>query len=199
MRSNATIGAIQFARLARMSTDDLGSSNPVSTELLRVARRELAQDFGKIEKAVARLNADQVWARGHETSNSIGNLLLHLAGNVRQWIIGGIGGEEDRRERDAEFDQRDAIPTAMLLLRLGETVREADSVLDAATAVDLLEKRKIQGYDVSGVMAVFHCVAHFSGHTGQILWAVKQATGEDLGFYGYLKGGGVASADKREP
>ena len=177
----------------------MSSAHPVSNELLRVARRELQQDFAKIEKAVARLTDDQVWARGHETSNSIGNLLLHLAGNVRQWIVCGIGGEQDRRERDSEFDQRATIPTAALLSQLGETVREADAALEAAAETDLLDKRKIQGYDVSGVMAVFHCVAHFSGHTGQILWAVKQATGEDLGFYGYLKGGGVANAERGEP
>lgn len=175
------------------------ASNPVSAELLRVARRELSHDFTKIEKAVARLDEEQIWARGHETNNSIGNLLLHLAGNVRQWLICGIGGARDARDRDAEFDRREPIPAAELLEKLGQTLKEADAALEAAAEADLMEQRKIQGYDVTGVMAVFHCVAHFSGHTGQILWAVKQATGEDLGFYGYLKGGGVSSAERREP
>lgn len=173
--------------------------DPVSTELLRVARKELRQDFAKIEAAVGRLQDEQVWSRRHETNNSIGNLLLHLAGNVRQWILGGIDGEEDHRERDAEFAQRDRIPAATLLSALRETLAKADATLEAASSQDLLAKRKIQGYDVTGVMAVFHCAAHFSGHTGQILWAVKQATGEDLGFYRYLAGDGKASAERREP
>ncbi len=177
-----------------MSTHD-----PVAAELLRAARKELLQDMRKIETAVERLTDEQVWARAHETNNSIGNLLLHLAGNVRQWILCGVGGEEDRRDRDAEFDQRDQIPADTLLVNLGGICDAADKVLEAAAEQDLLAKRKIQGYDVTGVMAVFHCVSHFSGHTGQILWAVKQMTGEDLGFYGYLKGGGVAGGDRQEP
>jgi uncharacterized damage-inducible protein DinB len=175
------------------------SDNTVSAELLRVARRELRQDLSKIETAVALLNDEQVWARGHETTNSVGNLLLHLAGNVRQWIICGVGGENDRRDRDAEFAQREKIPTAELLAKLKQTWEEADRTLQSAVAQDLLAQRKIQGYDVSGVMAIFHCVTHFSGHTGQILWAVKQVTGEDLGFYRYLQGGGSAKGDRREP
>ncbi len=175
------------------------TENPVSAEFLRVARRELRQDFSKIEAAVGRLNDEQVWARRHETNNSIGNLLLHLAGNVRQWIICGVGGEEDRRDRDAEFAQRESIPAVDLMSNLRRTWEEADRTLENAAAQALLEQRKIQGYDASGVMAVFHCVSHFSGHTGQILWAVKQATGEDLGFYSYLKGGGVAKGDRTEP
>jgi uncharacterized damage-inducible protein DinB len=175
------------------------TEDPVSAELLRVARRELRQDFSKIEAAVGRLNDEQVWARRHETNNSIGNLLLHLAGNVRQWIICGVGGEVDCRDRDAEFAQRESIPAVELMANLRLTWEEADRTLENAAEQDLLEQRKIQGYDVSGVSAVFHCVSHFSGHTGQILWAVKQATGEDLGFYSYLKGGGVAKGDRTEP
>ncbi len=177
----------------------MATPDPVSAELLRVARKELRQDLRKIETAVERLTDEQVWARAHETNNSIGNLLLHLAGNVRQWIICGVGGEQDRRDRDAEFEQRERIPTDTLLANLAGTCDAADKALEDAMEQDLLTKRKIQGYDVTGVMAVFHCVSHFTGHTGQILWAVKQATGEDLGFYGYLKGGGVSTGERREP
>ena len=164
----------------------------VGEEFLRVSRRELAKSLGKIEAAVARLPEDALWRRAHENENSVGNLLLHLAGNVRQWIVCGIGGAEDQRDRDSEFAQREAIQAAELLARLKTTLEEADAVLAGLSEADLVEQRDIQGYQVTTLHAVYHVVEHFGGHTGQILWAVKNQTGEDLGFYAKLAGGGKA-------
>ncbi|MDA0203907.1 MAG: DUF1572 family protein [Acidobacteria bacterium] len=156
-------------------------------EFLRVSRREFQTNLAKIEKAVAKLTAEQVWTRKHEHENSIGNLLLHLAGNVRQWIISGVGGVADDRDRDAEFAQRESIAPETLLARLRETLEEADSTLAAAERLDLLEKRRIQVFEVTLMQAIYHCVEHFSGHTGQIIWVAKNVSGEDLGFYRYLQ------------
>ncbi len=157
-----------------------------SHEFLRVSRRELQANLGKIEKSVARLTQDQVWARRHENENSVGNLLLHLAGNVRQWIISGVGGVSDDRDRDSEFAQRESLPTDDLLARLRQTIEEADAVLAQADGMDLLEKRRIQVFDVTLMQAIYHCVEHFSGHTGQIIWVAKNVSGEEMGFYRYL-------------
>ncbi|MBI1356148.1 MAG: DUF1572 domain-containing protein [Acidobacteria bacterium] len=171
----------------------------IGREFLRVSRRELRSSLAKIEKALAKLSDEQIWARGRETENSIGNLLLHLSGNVRQWIVAGVGGGKDHRDRDAEFAQRDAIPAAELLEKLRATLDDADRALEGVEPAALLATHRIQGYEVTGLRAIYHCVEHFGGHTGQILWAVKHATGEDLGFYRYLQGGGTAPPERREP
>ena len=156
-------------------------------EFLRVSRRELTNNLEKIQKAVGLLTAKQVWTRGSEAENSIGNLLLHLTGNVRQWIISGVAQAPDTRNRDAEFAQRDEIDPEALLAKLRETVTAADIVLSRVSAEQLLEKRHIQVFDVTVMHAIYHCVEHFSGHTGQIIWAVKKIKKADLNLYGYLK------------
>jgi uncharacterized damage-inducible protein DinB len=156
-------------------------------EFLRISRRELQLNLQKIEKAVSKLTAEQVWARKHEQENSIGNLLLHLGGNVRQWIIAGVGGAADARDRDSEFAQREAIEPERLLEQLTQTLQEADAALAAVEGLDLLEKRRIQVFDVTMMQAIYHCVEHFSGHTGQIIWVAKNVSGEDMGFYRYLQ------------
>ena len=136
---------------------------------------------------MAKLTVEQVWARTHEQENSIGNLLLHLAGNVRQWIISGVGGVADDRDRNSEFAQRESIEPETLLARLRETLEEADLTLAAAERLDLLEKRRIQVFEVTLMQAIYHCVEHFSGHAGQIIWVAKNVSGEDMGFYRYLQ------------
>jgi uncharacterized damage-inducible protein DinB len=158
----------------------------IAEEFLRVSRRQLQKRANRIEFCVGKLNDAQLWHRLHENENAVGNLVIHLAGNVRQWIICGVGGAEDRRDRAAEFARRDPLPAADILERLRSTLEEADAVLARLDASALLTRRKIQVYDVTVLEAVFHVVEHFAEHTGQIIWATKRMTGEDLGFYGYL-------------
>jgi uncharacterized damage-inducible protein DinB len=165
----------------------MATETALNHEFLRISRREFETNMQKIEKAVAKLTPEQVWARKHEQENSIGNLLLHLAGNVRQWIISGVGGVADHRDRDSEFAHRESIAPEALLARLRKTLEEADKTLAEAEGLDLLEKRRIQVFDVTLMQAIYHCVEHFSGHTGQIIWVAKNITGEDMGFYRYLQ------------
>src|SRR5215471_10073081 len=130
----------------------------------------LAEDFlPKIERCLGLLNDDRIWWRANEQSNSIGNLLLHLNGNVRQWIVSGLGDATDTRDRDSEFAQRDTIPKDELFGKLKHTVTEAVAVLDRLDPNALLGKRRIQGMEVSTLEAVLHVVEHFSMHTGQII------------------------------
>jgi len=170
--------------------DTTEHSQAVAEEFARVARLQLRQSFEKIEKAASRLDGGQIWHRQQEAENSIGNLLLHLAGNVRQWIISGVGGAPDMRHRDAEFAERDGAGLAELLAHLKQTLEEADGVLARVNAKDLMIEKHIQVYDVTVMHAIFHVVEHFGQHTGQILWAVKRMTGEDLGFFTHLSPGG---------
>jgi uncharacterized damage-inducible protein DinB len=149
--------------------------------------KKLEQLFSRIRDCLGKLAPDEIWARGHENENAIGNLVLHLNGNVRQWIISGLGGAPDMRMRDAEFNARGGVETADLLERLETTVREAVAVLGRVTHARLAERVTIQKYDVTVLEAIFHVVEHFSHHTGQILFATKMLTGEDLGYYKHLR------------
>ena len=168
-------------------------------EFLRNSRKELRSRRERIETCVRKLTAEQIWTRRHENENAIGNLVLHLCGNVRQWIICGVGGASDQRDRDAEFARREPLETEELLSRLRETLDDADGVLNRLRPEDLLSKRKIQVYDVTVLHAIYHVAVHFSEHTGQIIWATKGLTGEDLGFYGYLNKKKGTAPDTPEP
>jgi uncharacterized damage-inducible protein DinB len=137
----------------------------------------------RIQVCLELLSEDDIWWRTHETNNSVGNLVLHLCGNVRQWIVAGVGGREDVRDRPAEFAARGSVTKESLLEKMKETVREADETLAKLNTERLSEKRRIQGYDVTCFGAIFSVVEHFSGHVGQIIYITKMRTGKDLRFY----------------
>ncbi len=155
---------------------------------------KLSQLEGRIAASLDSLSPDQVWSRHGEHENAVGNLVLHLCGNVRQWIVAGVGGAPDIRTRDAEFAVRDGPGSTELRGRLHDTVGEAVAVIQGLSERQLARRVVIQGYDVSVLEAVYHVVEHFSMHTGQILFAVKMLTGADLGFYRHL--GGKAHSQK---
>lgn len=139
----------------------------------------------RIEACLDRLSDRQIWWRSHPSSNSVGNLVLHLAGNVRQWIISGLGGALDRRDRDREFaDPAGAGPISRegMKATLRKTVREADRVLGRLRARDLARRRTIQKFQVTGLVAVSHVIEHFAYHAGQIIFATKSVLGEGLDF-----------------
>ena len=144
---------------------------------------KLTQLTGKIRLAVDRLTEEQVWVRGSDAENAVGNLMLHLAGNVRQWIVAKIGGKPDVRVRDREFSARGDISKSELMDRLASTVDEAVAVIRAIPPDRMLERVQIQKYDVTVLEAVYHVVEHFSEHTGQILFATKLFTASDLEYY----------------
>ena len=141
----------------------------------------------RIERAIEGLSVENLWWRANPDSNSIGNLILHLNGNVRQWIVSGLGGDEDVRERQKEFDARSGADGAELLQRLRATVDAADRVLASIDASTLLERHRIQSYDVTVMQAIYAVVEHFSMHTGQIILLSKMFKG-DLRLYD-LSGG----------
>ena len=154
---------------------------------VQASSKKLDQLLSRIRDCVNKLEPDEIWARGHENENAIGNLVLHLSGNVRQWIISGVGGAPDKRERDAEFAARGGMETAELLGRLESAVKEATVVIGRVTPERLTQRVMIQKYDLTVLDAIFHVVEHFAQHTGQIIFATKMLTGEDLGFYKHLK------------
>jgi uncharacterized damage-inducible protein DinB len=156
----------------------------VGRTFIEKSRSLLVADYvPKIERCVQRLGDEDVWWRPNDASNSIGNLILHLCGNVTMWMVGGVGGRPFERDRQQEFDERTPLPAAELLSRLRAVVREADEVLRSLDDAALLSRRQIQGYDVSTLEAIYHVVEHFGMHTGQIILLSKARTGEDLGLW----------------
>jgi uncharacterized damage-inducible protein DinB len=142
----------------------------------------------KIEQCVAALSEEDFWWRPNPDSNSVGNLILHLSGNVRQWIVSGIGGKPDTRIRQEEFDATGGMKKDEVIGRLRETVNEACDVLKSMNPDRLSESEMIQGKEVPLLYAVYHVVEHFSMHTGQIIQITKDRVGRDLKFYGFEKG-----------
>jgi uncharacterized damage-inducible protein DinB len=160
--------------------------NEIAAAFIAQSQSLLVEDYlPKIERCLALLNDQQVWWRPNPESNSVGNLLLHLSGNVRQWIVVGLGGAADTRDRASEFAQREVIPRGELLQRLRQTLREADETLSTFASEKLLEEYTIQGLHVSALEAILHVVEHFSMHTGQIIMLAKMFAEVDLEFYDF--------------
>jgi uncharacterized damage-inducible protein DinB len=160
--------------------------NEIGSSFLDCSARLLDRYSGRIANCLEKLSYQQVWARGTENENAVGNLLLHLNGNLGQWIASGLGGKPDVRQRSAEFAARGDLQPGELRGRLAKTVEDAASTIRAFPPERLLEKVTIQGYELSFLEAIYHVVEHFAQHTGQIIFATKQFTGEDLGFYRHL-------------
>jgi uncharacterized damage-inducible protein DinB len=160
--------------------------NP-SALFLTYAAAKLEQMHGWIAADAARLDDAAFWRRPGPGLNSVGNLQLHLSGNLGQWIVGGAGGEAILRDRDGEFlAEAESVPREQLTLKLTETVAAAQAVIGRLTPERLAERIVIQGYDVTVLEAVFHATEHFSYHAGQIFLLVRLYTGADLGHYSHL-------------
>ena len=169
------------------------SEKDLARQLLAHARRLLRQIcLPRITRCLEQLSEDQIWWRANPASNSVGNLALHLEGNVRQWIISGLGGAADIRVRDREFSEQGPLPRLKVQSQLRMTVYQACRVLGRMSSQDLMHPYRIQGFRVSGLKAVFHVSEHFSHHTGQIILLTKLLTGRNLSFT-HLPG------DKKKP
>jgi uncharacterized damage-inducible protein DinB len=162
-----------------------GNARTLDAEFIEASRVFLRDDYlPKVLHCVGQMSDDDLWWRPNDVSNSVGNLILHLCGNLRQWIVSSIGGMEFKRDRNAEFATRGPIPRAELTANLQQVVGEVDGVLARLESERLLQRLKIQTYDdVSTLQVVYHVVEHFSYHLGQILYVYKMKTGTDPRFY----------------
>jgi len=160
---------------------------------LEFSRRKLLDHYwARLRACVESLTDEQVWWRPNQASNSIGNLILHLNGNVRQWLVASFNRQVDPRNRPAEFAAESGLTASELLKRLGAAMSEAAAVLDRLTEADLVAPYEIQGYHVTGLEAVYQVVEHFGLHYGQIAYIAKSLSGRDLGFYRELNKTGRA-------
>jgi hypothetical protein len=147
---------------------------------LAAARNDVARYLGRTIRCLRLLTEEEIWWRPNAASNSAGNLVLHLSGNLRQWIISGLGGAPYVRVRAEEFSARRVLPRRVLVAQLTETVREACRVLRRLPPEALTRKYRIQGFRVTGLAAVAHVYFHFAHHAGQIIYLTKFKRGRDL-------------------
>lgn len=160
----------------------MDQTQDITTATKHAAIDELNDAIEKIAHCLDQLTSEQIWWRPSPSMNSIGNLILHLCGNVRQWITAGVGGAKDIRNRPLEFSERGPLETSELWQRLGATIEEAKSAIANASTAGLVDRRRIQGFDVTGIGAIFHSVAHFRGHVQEIIHLTRSQLGDAYQF-----------------
>jgi len=142
------------------------------------------QSTRMIRLSLNQIEDEQIWTRPNNSSNSIGNLMLHLCGNITQYAIASLGNQEDNRQRDEEFAALSGLSKTELIDRLNKVVDEAKKVIEACDEHELMRKRQVQGFEFTGMGNVIHVTEHYSYHTGQIAFWVKQLVDkQSLGFY----------------
>ncbi|WP_350288593.1 DinB family protein [uncultured Croceitalea sp.] len=160
--------------------DDL---NKFQSEFVKNSCYRMDESFRMIRISLEKISEKEVWERPNTSLNSIGNLILHLCGNMTQYGITSLKGTDDLRERSIEFSTKGGLLKEELIERLEVTVNEIKTCFENVSIERLLVKKKVQGYNFSGIGNIIHVVEHFSYHTGQIAFWVKQITNEQLGFY----------------
>ena len=149
-----------------------------------IKRRLFEESQVRLERCLNELSEADIWWRPNENSNSVGNLVLHLSGNARQWILAGLGGALDQRRRQTEFDERGPIPRADLIQKVRDVMGEIDEVLDHLKPEDLERPIVVQSFDETGLSILIHVVEHFSYHVGQMAYIVKARLDKQTNFYG---------------
>ena len=137
----------------------------------------------KLVTCLDELEEAETWKRPNQHSNSVGNIILHLCGNIRQYVISSLGQMEDIRERDKEFSADGGYSKSELLKKLSDTVEQAKNIIKNISETELLRKRQVQGFTLSGIGIIIHVTEHYSYHTGQIIFWTKLLKDKDLGFY----------------
>ena len=152
-------------------------------EFIEQTLKSIDENTSKIKACMKQLDEKDIWFRHNEHVNSVGNILLHLGGNIRQWIISSLGGVPDIRERDLEFSTVGGFTKEELTTRWQDTMQEAVTVITDASPENLLRNRVIQGSTHSGIGIIIHVTEHYSYHTGQIIFLTKLYKNIDMGFY----------------
>jgi len=149
-----------------------------------VRRRLIDESTPRLKSCLEKLSDEDIWWRPNDNSNSVGNLILHLCGNIRQWMLSALGGSVDNRVRQKEFDERGPLPKDALIQKLDQVMIEVDELLDRLHPEILIEKKVVQGFEETGISILIHVIEHFSYHVGQIVYMTKAAKDIDLKFYG---------------
>ena len=155
-------------------------------EFKEQAAFRLNENTPRIQKCLDLLTEEEVWIKPNKVTNSVGNLILHLCGNIRQYMISSLGQQNDERDRDAEFSTTGGLDKEQLYEKLSSTVNEAINTMNQLEPSKALVVKSVQGFDFTPIGIILHVVEHYSYHTGQIAWQTKILKGQDLGFYADL-------------
>ena len=155
----------------------------LSSEFIKQSIQRMKENVPRIEKCFSELTEEEVWKKPNEASNSMGNLVLHLCGNITQYIISSLGGNADHRERNLEFSTKDGLSKTQLINKLTKVVDQSVFIMNELPESELMRNRKVQAYHLSGMGIIIHVVEHFSYHTGQIAFFTKQLKNKALDFY----------------
>lgn len=159
----------------------------ITNEFISQSIHRIGLNLPRIEKCLNELEEEDIWLRPNYPSNSVGNLILHLCGNITQYIISSIGGNEDNRKRDEEFSAEGGLTKAELLAKITGVINNAVKIIGGLSENDLLNVSKVQIYEMSGIAKIIHVTEHLSFHTGQIVFWTKLLKEKDLGFYKGMK------------
>ena len=157
--------------------------DPIESAFLHAVKSQLERSAVKIDHCLNQIDDTQLWWRPAPSQNSIGNLILHLCGNVGQWIISGVGGAVDERDRPSEFAEDHQIPKHKLLKTLHICVEEAGTALSKVERPRLLSSCRIQGFDTTALSAILDTISHFQGHTQEIIMLTRQQLGDAYTFH----------------
>ncbi len=158
----------------------------VSQEFISQSLLRFNESTPRVITCLDKLSEQQIWQRPNPSSNSVANLVLHLCGNITQYIISSLGGEPDVRRRDEEFSPKEGTSRSELKTLMQSTSDKATGIIASCSEEELLRSRMVQGFEMSGIGIVIHVVEHYSYHTGQISYITKQLLDVDLGYYGEL-------------
>jgi uncharacterized damage-inducible protein DinB len=155
----------------------------VAAEFISQAVFRMQENTPRIEKCLQLLSEEDVWKKPNETGNSIGNLILHLCGNITQYIISSLDNKEDNRIRDEEFSVKGGYTKEQLFKKLTATIENTVRIMQALDDDELMRIRSVQGFQLSAIGSILHVAEHYSYHTGQIALITKLFINKDLGFY----------------
>lgn len=153
------------------------------SEFFKNSSYRLDEGTRMIKISLDSISESDIWKKPNESSNSIGNQIAHICGNMTQYIIASLGERDDYRNRDEEFSMTGGFTKSQLIQKLEDTVKEAKVILKQCNKKQLLKIREVQGFKLSGIGIVIHAVEHYSYHTGQIAFWTKLMTNKDLGFF----------------
>jgi len=149
------------------------SQTDAAVAIVREVSNRMRALLERTEQAIGQLEDSQLWYRNHPTDNSIGNLVLHLVGNLRQWILSGIKNLPDTRDRPLEFSTQQGISKIDLLKMLRGTIEESCRAIDALPTSRITESKLIQDTDTTIAYALVMAVSHLGLHVGQIQFIAK--------------------------
>lgn len=154
-----------------------------TNEFIKNTCFRLDENLRMVKQSLTRITEDQLWQKPNDSLNSIGNLIMHLCGNLTQYGIASLQGLEDKRDRDAEFAVKGGLSKEALFEKLATTVKEVKQSFRTVSIERWVVLERVQGFEFSGVGNAIHALEHFSYHTGQIAFWVKLLNNEQLGFY----------------